>query len=67
VLNALRHQRVGSVCPLPQVCVVRKVLNALRHQRVGSDAALLTRVRRLELCSTPYGIRGLDQKIEEGL
>ena len=38
----------------------QSVLNALRHQRVGSDE---TRVKAFlaAKCSTPYGIRGLDQ------
>ena len=85
VLNALRHQRVGSdrwaygalgaivgaqrltasegwirLLFLPCFSQNVSVLNALRHQRVGSAYRLEHRGVKLR-CSTPYGIRGLDQ------
>ncbi len=37
------------------------MLNALRHQRVGSVQNLCKNLIKQEKCSTPYGIRGLDQ------
>ena len=62
VLNALRHQRVGSSGRALEYCLHRGVLNALRHQRVGSARRPAHSNSFTALCSTPYGIRGLDQR-----
>ena len=64
VLNALRHQRVGSGQHARLLdTAYTLVLNALRHQRVGSGGAdRHYPLMKTNECSTPYGIRGLDQQ-----
>ena len=56
VLNAFRHQRgihplVGHIS-----CGLCHVLNAFRHQR-GIHTPQMEVVRKLERCSTPFGIK----------
>jgi len=65
VLNALRHQRVGSAGGAVALRCARSVLNALRHQRVGSGVTRPEGAKNGSQCSTPYGIRGLDQTRRE--
>jgi len=65
VLNALRHQRVGSVpapraAPSSLVCAQR-----LTASEGWISAAQSLRSVRSSVCSTPYGIRGLDQFAEK--
>ena len=40
------------------------MLNALRHQRFGHKG-ILPQCKHLELCSTPYGIKGLGISIRK--
>ena len=62
VLNALRHQRVGSALPAPERlasrCPGAQRLTASEGW-IRPTATVFVRVRFQ--CSTPYGIRGLDQ------
>ena len=58
VLNALRHQRMVQPRKPVATLDLRFVLNALRHQRMVQVADHNDRGMGMNVCSTPYGIRG---------